>query len=77
MKTEFSQSQIRIGRRLVEWLRGKGVPHDMARAEVRGIILSFPVEKIEKSIRQVNCTSLQNLKIILTKHAQSSSTKQV
>ena len=70
MKVEFSPSQIIVGRKLVHWLRCQGMPVQMARMEVKGVLLGYPVEIIERAMRQVNCTNLKNLKTLLSTYAQ-------
>lgn len=72
MKIEFTPNQIIVGRKLVHWLRCQGMPQQMARSEVRGILLGYPIEIIEKAMRQGNCINLKNLKSNLQRYAQHS-----
>jgi len=71
----FTEKQIKVGKRLVSWLRSKGYSHEHARKEVAMLLKRHKLKDINKAMTQSNCTSLKNLKINLGKRKSSNYVK--
>lgn len=63
----YTPEQIKIAKRLVNWLISLGIQEPIARKEVVGILKRYTTKKINSAMTQTNCTSLKNLKSILVK----------
>lgn len=61
----LTKEQVRVAKLLLRWLVQLGHAKQFARTEISAFLKKYSASKLLWAMEQTNCTSLENLKVIL------------